>query len=141
LGERNFVCGFNEAYNLSDAAAGGGAGESPRGFQVLHAANCVEDGALRPAGVVGVGLGGSTLVEKVADGDVGEGIKRGGGGALEPRGVAELRHREAGGGAAEVVGRGSCSAIGHGLFGGKIRVSAGGIVWGPLRIECLGDCN
>ena len=91
--------------------------------------------------MVGVGLGGSAQVEEVADGDVGEGVESRGGGAMEPGGVAELRHGEAGGGAAEVVGRGSCPVIGHELLGGEIRVSAGGIVLSPLGIECFGDCN
>ena len=103
--------------------------------------NCIKDGALRAASVVGVGLSGSAQVEEVADGDVGEGVESRGGGAMEPGGVAELRHGEAGGGAAEVVGRGSCPVIGHELLGGEIRVSAGGIVWSPLGIECFGDCN
>lgn len=53
---------------------------------------------------------------------------------MEPRGIAELRHGEARGGAAEVVGRGSsCSSagIGHVLLGDAIRVSVSDIGWAP----------
>ncbi|KAG4976530.1 hypothetical protein JHK82_035868 [Glycine max] len=84
-------------------------------------------------------LGDSAQVEEVANGNVGEGIESRGGGAMELRGIAKLCHGEAGGGMAEVVRHESCPVIGHELLGEEIRVSAGGIVWSPLGIECFGD--
>ena len=96
--------------------------------------NCVEDGALRAVDTVGVELGGSTQVEEVVDDDVSEGVESQGGGAMEPRSVAELCHGEVGGGAVEVVGCSSCPVIGHELLGGEIRVSVGDIVWSLLGV-------